>query len=209
MNGAREFVANLSDGTDVTVEVDGDHITRSMDLEGANIRIKTDIERADFSETLGKYESVRQELAPKQKRSENALSFLENPTYAELPLEDMKDGLRKILGYTLYSELGVSGMMDKKHLVSTLKRNVGDYTRRLDRAQKRYKEALKTAIERNQERYRENDEKIKTTLKALKYSSLGLWGVEYLTTHIKAGFITPVIGASFDRQNIDLAHQNF
>ena len=79
--------------------------------------VPTNIERADFSEALGEFETVRQDAEPKQKRSENALSFLENPKYADVPLEDMKDGLLKILGYVLYSELGVAGMTDKEALV--------------------------------------------------------------------------------------------
>ena len=90
-----------------------------------------------------------------------------------------------------------------------MKRNVGEYDKKLKTAKKKFEKSLKTAIQRNQERYRENDEKIKTTLKALKYSSLGLWDVEYLLANIKVGIIIPEIGVPVDRQNYDIATQNF
>jgi len=204
-----EFVSQLPDGTEVTIEIDGDHITRSINLEGANIPVRTDIERADYADALWDFEAVNQEFSPKKARLEGALKFLENPLYEETPLEDMKDALKKILWYTLYSELGVANAHDKTQLITTIQTNVGIYAQKLSDARQKYERELKQAVARNRERYRERDEKIKTTLKAIKNSSLGLLDVEYLMRNISAGLVIPEIGVTFDIQNIDIANQNF
>ena len=121
----------------------------------------------------------------------------------------MQNGLRKILGYTLFNKLGISEMTDKQTLVWTLQSNISTYSQQLDTAKKSYETALKKAIAENRERYRENDEKIKTTLRVVKNSGLGLLDMDYLIANITGGLTTPEIGVSVDRQNYDLATGNF
>ncbi len=100
-------------------------------------------------------------------------------------------------------------MTNKQQLIQTLKTNVGQYAQKLKTAKRTFEKTLKNAIAKNRERYLENDEKIKTTLKAIKNSGLGLLDIDYLISNIKGGLTTPEIGASVDRQNYDLAAGNF
>lgn len=84
-------------------------------------------------------------------------------------------------------------MSDKQTLIITLKTNVSEYKKALSEAQKTYRKDLKSMVASNRERYRENDEKIKTTLRAVKNSGLGFLDLNYLTKQLQAGFITPDI----------------
>lgn len=61
MNGAGEYLASLSDGTQITVEQDGNHITRSINLDGVDYPPETPIEQADFSAAHGEFVKVQQE----------------------------------------------------------------------------------------------------------------------------------------------------
>lgn len=84
-------------------------------------------------------------------------------------------------------------MSDKKTLKNTLTTNISEYKKALLEGHTTYQKGLKSMIEKNRERYRENDEKIKTTLRAVKNSGLGLLDLNYLTKQLQAGFITPDI----------------
>lgn len=84
-------------------------------------------------------------------------------------------------------------MSDKQILINTLKTNIIEYKNTLSEAHKTYQKDLNSMIVTNRERYRENDEKIKTTLRAVKNSGLGLLDLNYLTNQLQAGFITPDI----------------
>jgi len=79
----------------------------------------------------------------------------------------------------------------------------------LEHAEKAYNRELRKAVARTQERYRDQDEKIKTTLRAVKNSGLGYLDVSYLTTQIKSGFTHVDIGVPVEIQNYDLAQSNF
>lgn len=148
-------------------------------------------------------------LSPKLQKTENAISFLKNPAYADVPLADMQDGLKKTLGYSHYEALNIKPISDKAELVSLLKNNLSEYTRELSVAKRDYEKVIKIAVAENRRHNAEADEKIKTTLKALKNSGLEFLDIDFLITSIKAGFITPDIGVPFDRQNLDLASRNF
>jgi len=87
--------------------------------------------------------------------------------------------------------------------------NIGNYTQELEHAEKTYNGELRKAVARNRERYRDQDEKIKTTLRAVKNSGLGFLDVSYLTTQIKSGFTHVDIGVPVEIQNYDLAQSNF
>ena len=208
-DGAGTFEAQLSDGSQVSVEVDGNHITRSVSLDGSNYQLETPIEQADFSAALGTYESVRQELEPKKARSQQALSFLENPQYADATLADMQEGLLNILGQTLYNELGIRDATDKQAVIQMLHTNVGEYAQRLSEAKQAFEKALKTAVQQNRERYRAIDEQVKQTLRILKFSGLDSWDIDYLVAQIQSGFLVPDLGVPFNPQNVDPAKQNF
>jgi hypothetical protein len=99
-------------------------ITRSIDYDGANYPLQTDIQQADLSNIIGELEGVKQEFGNKKQASERALVFLVNPFYADRPLDEMKDGLLQLLGHELYNELGVRNASDKDALVQYLKTNV-------------------------------------------------------------------------------------
>ena len=81
----------------MTVNRDGDLITRSIDYEGANYPLETPLEQADLSNAIGELEGVMQELGSKKQTTERALRFLENLLFADTPLEDMKDGILQLL----------------------------------------------------------------------------------------------------------------
>jgi len=121
----------------------------------------------------------------------------------------MQEGIRKILGYTLYTKLGISSMMDREQVASLMKSNIVKYTQELEQAEDTYKNKLNKAVARNRERYRDQDEKIKTTLRAVKNSGLGYLNVSYLTTQINSGFTHVNIGTPVEIQNYDLAQGNF
>jgi len=118
---------------------------------------------------------------------------LENPAYADTPLADMQEGLRKTLGYSLYEKLNMKNMTDKTSLISLLKSNIVDYQRELSEAQRGYEKAMQVAVTENKRHNAEADEKIKTTLKALRNSGLEFLDINYLISHMQAGFITPDI----------------
>lgn len=61
MTGAGEYVASLSDGSQVSVSQDGDHITRSLNMDGVDYPLETPIEQADFSAAHGEFVAVQQE----------------------------------------------------------------------------------------------------------------------------------------------------
>jgi len=121
------------------------------------------------------------------------LSFLENPAHADIPLADMQEGLRKTLGYSLYEKLNMRSMTDKTSLISLLKINVAEYQQELTTAKRGYEKAMQKAVVENRRHNAEADEKIKTTLKALRNSGLEFLDIDFLITNIKAGFITPNI----------------
>ena len=77
-------------------------------------------------------------------------------------------------------------MNDKQELTAALTSNIKTYSDKLNEAEKTYTTALKHAVAKTRVRYRENDEKIKTTLRAIKNSGLGLLDVEHLIANITA-----------------------
>lgn len=178
-------------------------------MNGSSFALQTPLQRSDFTQAVSTYEKVNQTLSPKLQQTQNAQSFLENPSYADAPLTDMQEGLRKTLGYSLYENLNVKSITDKDTLITLLKNNVADYTEELSRAKRGYEKAINAAVAENRRHNAEADEKIKTTLSALKNSGLEFLDIDFLITNIKAGFITPDVGVPFDRQNPDLASQNF
>lgn len=155
--------------------------------------MQTPLQRSDFADAVSKFETVNQTLSPKLHKTQNALTFLANPTYTDFPLADMQEGLRKTLGYSLYEKLNVKNMTDKTSLITLLKTNVADYQQELSRAKRGYEKAMQRAVAENKKHNAEADEKIKTTLKALKNSGLELLDINYLISHMQAGFITPDI----------------
>jgi hypothetical protein len=209
MKNPNTFVATTPDGDTIQFTKNGDHLSRSYSLNGSEFALQTPLQRSDFAEAVAQYESVNQTLSPKLHKTQNALTFLENPAYAEIPLADMQEGIRKTLGYSLYEKLNVKNMTNKASLITLLKTNVTDYQQELSQAKHGYEKAMQKAVAENKEHNAEADEKIKTTLKALKYSGLELLDINYLISHMQAGFITPDIRVPFDRQNLDLASQNF
>ena len=121
----------------------------------------------------------------------------------------MQDGLRKTLGYSQYEALNIRNISDKAELISLLENNIVEYTRELSEAKRGYEKAIKDAVAENRRHNAEADEKIKITLKALRNSGLEFLDIDFLITNIKAGYITPDIVVPFDRQNLDLASENF
>ena len=188
---------------------DGNSLNRSYSLNGSEFALQTPLLDSDFSKAQSKFETVHQTLSPKLQKTENALSFLENPVYADLPLADMQNGLRKTLGYSQYEALNIRNISDKAELISLLKNNITEFNQELEKAKSEYEKAIKEAVTENRRHNAEADEKIKITLKALRNSGLEFLDIDFLITNTKAGFITPDIGAPFDRQNLDLASQNF
>ena len=90
--------------------------------------------RLHFSHAVGEFEKVSQDLSPKLTHTENALLYLENPEFVDVPLDDMKTSLLQLLGYALYNELGVREATDKQALIATLNGNVGKYKTDLQNA---------------------------------------------------------------------------
>lgn len=180
-----------------------------MKLQGLDHAIATPLEQSNFSEAQNTYETTRHDLAPKLEHTEQALAFLINPKFADVSLADMQDGLRKTLGYTLYINLGISGMTDKEQVQTLLETNIADYTAKIKEAEKTFQTALDVAVKQSQEHYRKQDEKIKTTLRAVKHSGLGFLDLSYLTTQISSGFTALDIGVAVNIQNFDLATGNF
>jgi len=87
----------------------------------------------------------------------------------------------------------VKTITDKASLITLLKTNVADYQQELSQAQRVYEKAMQRAVRENKKHNAEADEKIKTTLKALRNSGLELLDIDYLISHMQAGFITPDI----------------
>lgn len=186
-----EFVSSMPDGSEVSVLQDGNHITRAINMDGVEYSLATPVESADFSGALGDYETVQQIEGSKLKKTRAALSFLENPRFAETPFEDMKQSLLHILGHELFNELGLRDQTDKAQVIQTLQTNAGRYQQKLDEAKRSFQIKAKEAVARTRERYRENDERMKTALRALKYSGLGRLGVEYLVSQITGNVVIP------------------
>lgn len=172
---------------------EGDHLSRSYALNGSEFALQTPLIHSDFTKAQSEYETINQSLSPKLQKTENALSFLENPAYADVPLADMHEGLRKTLGYTQYEALGIQNISDKSELITLLKNNASEFKQELTDAKRVYEKAIQTAVTENRRHNAESDEKIKTTLKALRNSGLEFLDIDFLITNIKAGFITPDI----------------
>jgi hypothetical protein len=209
MKDGNTFIATTPEGDIIQVIKDGDHLSRSYSLNGSEFALQTPLQCSDFKEAVTEYEIVNQTLSPKLQKTENALSFLQNPAYADVPLTDMQEGLRKTLGYSLYEKLNVKNITDKASLIIILKNNVAEYKQELSQAKHGYEKAMQRAVAENKKHNAEADEKIKTTLRALRNSGLEFLDIDFLITNIIAGFITPDIGVPFDRQNLDLASGNF
>lgn len=203
------FTATTPEGDIVQITKEGDHLSRSYALNGSEFALQTPLIHSDFTKAQSEYETINQSLSPKLQKTENALSFLENPAYADVPLADMHEGLRKTLGYTQYEALGIQNISDKSELITLLKNNASEFKQELTDAKRVYEKAIQTAVTENRRHNAESDEKIKTTLKALRNSGLEFLDIDFLITNIKAGFITPDIWVPFDRQNLDLASGNF
>lgn len=193
MNGAGEYVASLPDGAQVTVVQDGNHITRSISMDGVDYSLDSPVEAADFSQAHAEYTEVQQTFGSQLQRTENALSYLENPDFTGTPLSDMKDSLLQILGHDLFAELGIREMTDKDALIQKLNENVDIYKDKLEEAKTSYQEKVRQAVARVRERYRENDERLKQTLRTIKYSGLGELGLDYLISQIRGQMIVPDI----------------
>jgi len=206
---AGNIIAGIGDGSNVLLENHGNQFRRSVALDGVDAFVSTPLVQADYSKALNAYEAIRQNLAPKLKHCQQVLTFLNNPKFTDIPLTDMQDGIRKILGYTLYSKLGISSMTNKQQLISLMQTNIKDYSSRLAQAEKTRDAAFRKASKMSQERHRENDEKIKTTLRAVKYSGLGLLDVSYLITQVKSGFTKMDIGVPVEIQNFNFANGDF
>lgn len=178
-------------------------------MDGVDYPLETPVETADFSDALGDFEAVQQNEGSRLQKTEAALSYLENPSFADTPLGDMKANLLQILGHELFGELGIREETDKQALITTLKQNVDIYKEALKKAKDEFKARAQAAVARVRERYRENDERLKVVLNALKNSALGKLGVEYLISQIKGNMLVPRIGVPFDTQNMNLAEGNF
>ena len=203
------FIATTPEGDTVEITKDGNTLNRSYSLNGSDFALQTPLLHSDLSKAQSKFETVHQTLSPKLQKTENALSFLENPAYADVPLADMQNGLRKTLGYSQYEALNIRNISDKAELISLLENNASEFKNEIANAERIYEKAIQVAVAENRRHNAEADEKIKTTLKALKNSGLEFLDIDFLITNIKAGFITPDIGVPFDRQNLDLASGNF
>ena len=193
MKDGNTFLATTPEGDTIQVIKDGDHLSRSYSLNGSEFVLQTPLQRSDFKEAVTEYETVNQTFSPKLRKTENALTFLENPAYANIPLTDMQEGLRKTLGYSLYEKLNVKNITNKASLITLLNNNVADYQHQLSEAKRGYEKAMQRAVAENNKHNAEADEKIKTTLKALRNSGLEFLDIDFLITNIKAGYITPDI----------------
>jgi hypothetical protein len=193
MKDGNTFLATTPEGDTIQVIKDGDHLSRSYSLNGSEFVLQTPLQRSDFKEAVTEYETVNQTFSPKLRKTENALTFLENPAYANIPLTDMQEGLRKTLGYSLYEKLNVKNITNKASLITLLNNNVADYQHQLSEAKRGYEKAMQRAVMENKKHNAEADEKIKTTLKALRNSGLEFLDIDFLITNIKAGYITPDI----------------
>lgn len=61
MNGVGEYVASLPDGSQVTVVQDGNHISRSINMDGVDYPLSSPVEAADFSQAHAEFIAVQQE----------------------------------------------------------------------------------------------------------------------------------------------------
>jgi len=154
MKDGNTFIATTPDGDTIQVIKDGDHLSRSY-----------------------------QTFSPKLQKTENALSFLENPAYADIPLADMQEGLRKTLGYSLYEKLNVRNTTDRASLITLFKTNVVEYQQELSEAKRGYEKAMQKAVAENKKHNAEADEKIKTTLRAIKNSGLEFLDIDHLISN--------------------------
>ncbi len=186
---AGEYAVSLPDGAEVTIQEDGNHLSRSISMDGVDYPLETPIEQADINAARSELITVQQNEGEKLQKTKNALTYLENPRFADTPFEDMKPSLLQILGHALFDELGVRGMTDKQELISNLKTNAQAYQDRIKQAKENFHKESREAVARVRERYRENDEKLKQALRVLKYSGLADLGVDYLMSQIRGQMV--------------------
>ena len=197
----------MGDGIETQVQVYGNHLTRNVSYGG--VEIPTRIQAADFSEALANFEAARQSLAPRVRCYDDAIAFLQNPQFAGVPLSEMQDGLRDLLGYTAYLDLGASGATNRQTLISSLAERRSEDIAALEQAERRYEQELQVALQQNRERYQTQDEMARTVLKALRNTGLNMLDVDYIIAQVRDGFQPIDIGVPVERQNFNLAAGNF
>ncbi|MBL4746209.1 MAG: hypothetical protein JKY08_07550 [Flavobacteriaceae bacterium] len=134
---------------------------------------------------------MNQDLSPKISGTKNALLYLENPEFADVPLDDMKASLLQLLGYVLYNELGVREATDKQALIATLNGNVGKYKTHLKKAKFEYEKTVKEAVAENRKRNKEADEAIKATLQRVKILGFDMWDTDWILAQMKGQMLNP------------------
>jgi len=95
----------------------------------------------------------------------------------------MQEGLRKTLGYSLYEKLNVRNTTDRASLITLFKTNVVEYQQELSEAKRGYEKAMQKAVAENKKHNAEADEKIKTTLRAIKNSGLEFLDIDHLISN--------------------------
>ena len=100
-------------------------------------------------------------------------------------------------------------MQDTEQIKSILNQTIKNHARQLQKAKNAFELALQSSISVERERQAREDQIHRTTLRALKHSGLGLCDPAHLVSQLKSGYLAPDIGVSFERQNVDLANQNF
>lgn len=125
------------------------------------------------------------------------------------PLNMMIEGLCKILGYSLYSELNIDTAVDKKSVISALKQHIKISQNELGKAERKYEKALKQARFENKKSYLAIDAKIKQTLRSIKSLGLDLWSLDAILREVRGGQLLIDLGVPIDPKKIDLPEQNF
>ena len=149
------------------------------------------MQEAKLSRLRSEFDAVSQNISTRLDQTQHALQFLENPTFADVPLADMQTGLRQTLGYTQYQKLGIATITDKQALVTFLTEYVADYRNQLSEAKRRYEKAVDDAVLACQELQKEADEKVRATLKRVKCLGLDKWDLNFLLAQISAGLFVP------------------
>jgi hypothetical protein len=158
-------------------------------MEGSGLSMQTPMERADLSKVSSEYTRSRQENLPKIDQSQKALLFLQNPAFADTPLEEMKTPLLQILGHSLFNELGIREATDKDELIQTLQNNVGIYKKQLDQAKKDFEKKAKAAVQRSRVRYAEQDKARILTLHKSSAIGFGKIGLDWIAQEVQAGLL--------------------
>jgi len=172
------LVAETPEGDIVTIDQSQIPPARFLSLGDSDYKLETDLPVGEFYEPTVAYEKVRQEFSPKAQKTENAITYLEHVMSQsdiieqKWTLEAVKKSLKKILGYTLFSELGIQNTDSiewiRSSILPTLKNNLRDYKEKLEKAEKKYKDDLDAHISAYRKSMEIQDKKVKEVLTFLR-----------------------------------------